>query len=163
MSGLGLSIGRGKGRDDAPGATAIPGAGADGATGYGEGGTSGGGAGPGGPNGQGGAPSSPVPKRKPLTSSFSMLGGLALAAEGAATSRPARALKGSSSSFVRSWEGLPLSQVQLRGIGDANAGRDTVFGFQTIGKALAMSEIAKGKVRPSARPSPPPRRGTLAD
>ncbi|GAA5851327.1 hypothetical protein JCM9279_001106 [Rhodotorula babjevae] len=145
MSGLGMSIGRGKGRDDAAGATAIPGAGGDGAAGYGDGGMSGGGAGPGGPNGQGGAPSSPVPKRKPLTSSFSMLGGLALAAEGATTSRPARALKGSSSSFVRSWEGLPLSQVQLRGIGDANAGRDTIFGFQTIGKTLVMSEIAKGK------------------
>ncbi|TNY20229.1 WD40-repeat-containing domain protein [Rhodotorula diobovata] len=74
-----------------------------------------------------------------------MLGGLALAGDGVPTSRPARALKGSSSSFVRSWDGLPLSQVQMRGLGDANVGRDTIFGFQTIGKTLVMSEIAKGK------------------
>lgn len=149
ISGLGLSIGRGKGRDEGAGATPITGSGGD-ASGYGDGASNGGGAGGVSANGQGGPPSSPATKRKPLTSSFSMLGGLALAGDGVPTSRPARALKGSSSSFVRSWDGLPLSQVQMRGLGDANVGRDTIFGFQTIGKTLVMSEIAKGKVRASS-------------
>lgn len=101
---------------------------------------------------------SPVSKRKPLTSSFSMLGGLSLAAGGdnshggVATSRPARTFKGSTSSFIRSWEGMPISQVQLRTIGEANAGRQTVFGFQTLGKVLLWHEIGMGKkVSPSLR------------
>jgi hypothetical protein len=108
------------------------------------------------------SPSSPIMKRKPLTSSFSMLGGLSLAtgdgAGGAvATSRPARPFKGSSSSFVRSWEGLPISQVQMRTIAEANAGRDTIFGFQTLGKAVVWTEIGKGKkVRSLSRLSPQP-------
>lgn len=100
----------------------------------------------------GGSGNSPASKRKPLTSSFSMLGGLSLAAAAAAgdssgvtTSRPARTFKGSTSSFIRSWEGLPVSQVMLRTIGEANAGRQTIFGFQILGKVLLWHEIGMGK------------------
>ncbi|GJN88567.1 hypothetical protein Rhopal_001533-T1 [Rhodotorula paludigena] len=152
LSGLGMSIGRGRGKDAEAGPT-TPGLSAgdavnplDSLAGSGNGGAAGT------TNGQ--APSSPVPKRKPLTSSFSMLGGLSLASgEGAAvaTSRPARAFKGSSSSFIRSWEGLPLSQVQLKAIAESNAGRDTIFGFQTLGKAIVWSEIGQGKKDALAR------------
>ncbi|GAA5874953.1 hypothetical protein JCM3774_000458 [Rhodotorula dairenensis] len=97
---------------------------------------------------------SPASKRKPLTSSFSMLGGLSLAAGGdssssygggVTTSRPARTFKGSTSSFIRSWEGLPVSQVLLRTIGEANAGRQTIFGFQTLGKVLLWHEISMNR------------------
>lgn len=100
----------------------------------------------------GGSGNSPASKRKPLTSSFSMLGGLSLAAAAAAgdssgvtTSRPARTFKGSTSSFIRSWEGLPVSQVMLRTIGEANAGHQTIFGFQILGKVLLWHEIGMGK------------------
>jgi hypothetical protein len=62
-----------------------------------------------------------------------------------ASSRPNRALRGTTSSFIRSWEGLPLSQVQLKLISETNAGKDTIFGFQTMGKGVFWSEIAKGK------------------
>ncbi|GAA6008987.1 hypothetical protein JCM10207_004056 [Rhodosporidiobolus poonsookiae] len=128
-AGLGLSM-RGKGKDAEAGpasAAPIPGAGGD----AGDGATGGNGA----------------SKRRPLTSSFSMLGGFPSVGDsgGVATSRPARAFKGSSSSFIRSWEGLPISQVQLRQIAEANAGRNTVFGFQTSGKAVVWNEIGKGK------------------
>lgn len=98
-----------------------------------------------------GSGNSPASKRKPLTSSFSMLGGLSLAAGGGdsgggvTTSRPARTFKGSTSSFIRSWEGLPVSQVMLRTIGEANAGRQTIFGFQILGKVLLWHEIGMGK------------------
>lgn len=146
LSGLGMSIGRGRGKDAEAGPT-TPGLSAgdtanplDSLAGSGNGGAAG--------TTSGQAPSSPVPKRKPLTSSFSMLGGLSLASgEGGAvaTSRPARAFKGSSSSFIRSWEGLPLSQVQLKAIAESNAGRDTIFGIQTLGKAIVWSEIGQGK------------------
>ncbi|GAA6058230.1 hypothetical protein JCM3770_007423 [Rhodotorula araucariae] len=151
LSGLGMSIGRGRGKDDAPsaaagGTTADTLSAVDGA----QGGPGAGGAAAAGGAGQG-APSSPQPKRKPLASSFSMLGGLSLAGDGVSTSRPARAFKGSSSSFVRSWEGLPVTQVHLRGMAEANAGRDTLFGFQTIGKAVVLSEIGKGKKDALAR------------
>ncbi|GAA5853098.1 hypothetical protein JCM3766R1_004146 [Sporobolomyces carnicolor] len=114
---------------------------------------------------------SPSTKRRPLTSSFSMLGGLntfantsgsATAGGGGgpdpttstspvASSRPSRALRGTTSSFIRSWEGLPLSQVQLRTIAEANAGRETIFGFQTMSKGVFFSEIAKGKKDPLSR------------
>jgi hypothetical protein len=100
----------------------------------------------------GGSGHSPASKRKPLASSFSMLGGLSLAAAaaggdsgGVTTSRPARTFKGSTSSFIRSWEGLPVSQVMLRTIGEANAGRQTIFGFQILGKVLLWHEIGMGK------------------
>ncbi|GAA5957676.1 hypothetical protein JCM3765_001476 [Sporobolomyces pararoseus] len=130
-----------------------------------------------GPNGGGGggasaafSPSavSPTTKRRPLTSSFSMLGGLntfantngaagggagelATSTSPVASSRPNRALRGTTSSFIRSWEGLPLSQVQLKTIAEANAGKETIFGFQTMGKGVFWSEIAKGKKDPLSR------------
>ncbi|GAA5993563.1 hypothetical protein JCM5350_002808, partial [Sporobolomyces pararoseus] len=112
---------------------------------------------------------SPTTKRRPLTSSFSMLGGLntfantngvgggvgagdsATSTSPVASSRPNRALRGTTSSFIRSWEGLPLSQVQLRTIAEANAGKETIFGFQTMGKGVFWSEIAKGKKDPLSR------------
>ncbi|GAA5922007.1 hypothetical protein JCM1841_000733 [Sporobolomyces salmonicolor] len=145
--GLGMSMGRRGGKDmegAASGLGAAP-------SGGGAGDTAGAGQDPAG-LGSGGAagPSgsfSPLMKRRPLTSSFSMLGGLNMAGGGDAitTSRPARAFKGTSSSFVRSWEGLPLSQVQLKAIAEGNVGKDTIFGFQTIGKAVVWNEIGKGK------------------
>lgn len=103
-----------------------------------------------GTNGSSGTPNlSPATKRRPLTSSFSMLGGLNTFTDSAASplnsSRPSRALKGTTSSFIRSWEGLPLSQVQLKMIAEANAGKDTIFGFQTMGKGVFWNEIGKGK------------------
>ncbi|GAA6062354.1 hypothetical protein JCM10212_005696 [Sporobolomyces blumeae] len=114
--------------------------------------------GPNGANGVGGAggvvgsnaplASPAASKRKPLTSSFSMLGGLNTFGDSTANvsaSRPSRALKGTTSSFVRSWEGLPLSQVQLRMIAEANSGRDTLFAFQTMGKGVFWNEVGKGK------------------
>ncbi|GAA5931461.1 uncharacterized protein JCM15063_001474 [Sporobolomyces koalae] len=102
---------------------------------------------------------SPATKRRPLTSSFSMLGGLNTFAGGgtdgpgsvSSGTRPARALKGSTSSFLRSWEGLPLSQIQMRAMSEANAGKDTVFGFQTMSKGVFWSEIGKGKKEPLSR------------
>ncbi|GAA5905018.1 WD40 repeat domain-containing protein [Sporobolomyces salmoneus] len=110
---------------------------------------------------------SPTTKRRPLTSSFSMLGGLnTFGTTGTAgggggdsttstspntTSRPNRALKGTTSSFIRSWEGLPLSQMQLKMISEANAGKETIFGFQTMSKGVFWSEIAKGKKDPLSR------------
>ncbi|BGP37991.1 hypothetical protein JCM10449v2_001918 [Rhodotorula kratochvilovae] len=154
LSGLGMSIGRGRGNNDAAGGAVGGGAGGD-VLSTGDDMQSGGGGG-GAAGAAGGSagqvpPSSPQPKRKPLTSSFSMLGGLSLAGDAVSTSRPARAFKGSSSSFVRSWEGLPVPQVHLRGMAEANAGRETLFGFQTIGKALVLSEIGKGKKDALAR------------
>ncbi|GAA5885477.1 hypothetical protein JCM6882_009635 [Rhodosporidiobolus microsporus] len=143
--GLGMSMGRAKGKEvaDTPAASAAPIPGASdlaaevAAPGGGAGVDRAGGNGP---------PGSPAVKRRPLASSFSMLGSFYGGEGGAvATTRPARAFKGSSSSFIRSWEGLPLSQVQLRTMTEANAGRDTIFGFQTMGKTVVWSEIAKGK------------------
>ncbi|BGP30078.1 hypothetical protein JCM10296v2_001830 [Rhodotorula toruloides] len=149
LAGLGMSMGRGRGKDQDGGSfggmtasfTSDGSAERDGANGAGGSGAS---------SSNNPPPSSPLLKRKPLTSSFSMLGGLSLAAgDGAGgavpTSRPARPFKGSSSSFIRSWEGLPISQVQLRAIAEANVGRDTIFGFQTLGRAVVWTEIGKGK------------------
>lgn len=119
-----------------------------------------GGGAPGGAAAPSGVPSSPTPKRRPLIRSFSMLGSLSLAPgndgnDSLASSRPARPFKGSTSSFVRSWEGLPVSQTQLRAMADANAGRHTVFGFQTLGKVLLWHEIGTSrKVRPNSKRTP---------
>lgn len=104
---------------------------------------------------------SPLLKRRPLTSSFSIptLGSLgagnggsnggSAGEAGVMTSRPIRQFRGTSSSFVRSWEGLPLSQGQLKGIAEGNSGRQTVFGFYTSGKSVIWVEIGQG--RPKAR------------
>ncbi|GAA5830344.1 hypothetical protein JCM11251_001316 [Rhodosporidiobolus azoricus] len=147
--GLGMSMGRSaKGKETADSTPAIaapiPGASdtsaSDGAS------TAGGSGGDRSAGGGNGPPGSPAVKRRPLASSFSMLGSF-YGSEGAgvATTRPARGFKGSSSSFVRSWEGLPLSQMQLRTIAESNAGKETIFGFQTMGKAVVWTEIAQGK------------------
>ncbi|GAA6016498.1 hypothetical protein JCM8202_006061 [Rhodotorula sphaerocarpa] len=133
---------------DPNGLLAIP---ANGAAGAGAGGGA-----PGGAAAASGVPSSPTPKRRPLIRSFSMLGSLSLAPgndgnDSLASSRPARPFKGSTSSFVRSWEGLPVSQTQLRAMADANAGRHTVFGFQTLGKVLLWHEIGTSRKDPLSR------------
>ncbi|GAA5968262.1 hypothetical protein JCM11641_003787 [Rhodosporidiobolus odoratus] len=129
-AGLGLSMGRGKGKDVDSGGLLAPGA-----------------AEAGGAAGEGSGPNpSPLMKRRALPRSFSMLGSSTPAGDGAiSTTRPARTFKGSSSSFIRSWEGLPLSQPQLRTIAEGNAGKETIFGFQTLGKSVVWHEIAKGK------------------
>lgn len=159
--GMGMSIGSRRGKDAADTGTAASSA-AVASTGDAQGDRDGTGLlSPQGANATGavpiGSPSnnsnhSPASKRKPLTSSFSMLGGLSLAAGGdssssggVTTSRPARTFKGSTSSFIRSWEGLPVSQVMLRAIGEANAGRQTIFGFQTLGKVLLWHEISMSR------------------
>jgi len=156
-TGFGMSMGRrqGKEAEGGPGGatngtTTTSGNGQNGGEGSSEpipiGGTGNGN----GTNGSTGTPNlSPATKRRPLTSSFSMLGGLNTFAESATSplnsSRPSRALKGTTSSFIRSWEGLPLSQMQLKMIAEANAGKDTIFGFQTMGKGVFWNEIGKGK------------------
>ncbi|KAM0792236.1 hypothetical protein ACM66B_004931 [Microbotryomycetes sp. NB124-2] len=98
---------------------------------------------------------SPLMKRRPLTSSFSIptLSSLGNAGQGStnagngidvvapATSRPARQFRGTSSSFVRSWEGIPQSNQQLKTIAEANAGNSVVFGFWTQSKSVVWSEI----------------------
>ncbi|GAA6012447.1 hypothetical protein JCM11491_004335 [Sporobolomyces phaffii] len=171
-NGFGMSMGR----RTAPTGESQQTTGAEGAsepipiTGSGNGNAASGGAAAG--SGSSSANLSPTTKRRPLTSSFSMLGGLNTFAATAGTanggngggggdstvstspvntSRPNRALRGTTSSFIRSWEGLPLSQVQLKVISEANAGRDTIFGFQTMGKGVFWSEIAKGKKDPLSR------------
>ncbi|GAA5978152.1 hypothetical protein JCM10908_004248 [Rhodotorula pacifica] len=159
--GMGMSIGGRRGKDSdavntANGAAANGDSQADRDGNGGALGTQGGNAGSG-AIAIGGGNNSPASKRKPLTSSFSMLGGLSLAAAGGdsnggvTTSRPARTFKGSTSSFIRSWEGLPISQVLLRTIAEANAGRQTIFGFQTLGKVLLWHEIGMGKKEPLSR------------
>ncbi|GAA5848601.1 hypothetical protein JCM8547_004569 [Rhodosporidiobolus lusitaniae] len=142
--GLGMSLGRAKGKEVADGAFAssaapIPGA-ADPSNARGSG-----------SNAVSGS-FSPLMKRRPLTSSFSMLGSSTSAGDGGVgTSRPARAFKGSSSSFIRSWEGLPLSQAQLKTLAEGNAGRDTIFAFQTIGKTVLWSDVGTGKKEPLSK------------
>ncbi|KAK4058932.1 hypothetical protein OIO90_000378 [Microbotryomycetes sp. JL221] len=111
---------------------------------------------------------SPLMKRKPLTSSFSIPTLSSLSNNGTnnnnnnnngnngngtitattsssdqtpTTSRPSRQFRGTSSSFVRSWEGIPLSNQQLKTISEANVGREVVFGFWTQGKSVVWSEI----------------------
>ncbi|GAA6027087.1 hypothetical protein JCM8097_006100 [Rhodosporidiobolus ruineniae] len=148
--GLGMSIGRGKGKEvEQASAAPIPGTSGGAGTEGGAGANGAGGADRLGAPGNAAAAGSfsPLMKRRPLTSSFSMLGSAAWSSgeNAVATSRPARAFKGSSSSFIRSWEGLPLSPAQLRTIAEGNAGRDTIFGFQTVGKSLVWTEIGKGK------------------
>lgn len=96
-----------------------------------------------------GSGASPLMKRRPLiTSSFSWSANGPAGGGGdgpIASSRPARAFKGSSSSFIRSWEGLPISQVQLRSFTEGNNGKDTIFGFQTQGKMVLWNHIGPGK------------------
>ena len=70
---------------------------------------------------------------------------LSSVAETVITSRPIRQFRGTSSSFVRSWEGLPLSQPQLRSLADANAGKDALFVFYTIGKGVVWAELSQGR------------------
>ncbi|KAK4053745.1 hypothetical protein OIV83_001401 [Microbotryomycetes sp. JL201] len=97
---------------------------------------------------------SPLMKRRPLTSSFSIptLGSLGSAGQSStngaigpdtapSTSRPSRQFRGTSSSFVRSWEGIPQSNQQLKSIAEANAGKAIVFGFWTQSKSVVWSEI----------------------
>lgn len=60
----------------------------------------------------------PLPKRK-QSSSFSiatLASSLGNGDEGGLAVRPIRQFRGTSSSFVRSWEGLPLSQYQLKSL-----------------------------------------------
>lgn len=103
---------------------------------------------------------SPLTKRKALASSFSIptLSNLnASSSNGGvqeatvATSRPSRQFRGTSSSFVRSWEGLPLTTLQLKNLSEANQGKKTIFGFWTCGKSVVWSEIMPG--RPKVRRS----------
>lgn len=104
----------------------------------------------------------PLMKKRAITSSFSIptlgsLGGTGNSgtggngnADGTATnSRPVRQFRGTSSSFVKSWEGLPLSAAQMRGITEANAGKKALFGFYTTGKGVVWCELGQG--RPKVR------------
>lgn len=101
-------------------------------------------------------PSSALAKRKQLSSSFSIptLSSLSPGqgnsnGDGTSTSRPIRQFRGTSSSFVRSWEGLPLSAVQLRGLAEGNVGKAALFGFYTTGQRVVWCEIGQG--RPKVR------------
>ncbi|SGY72562.1 BQ5605_C005g03182 [Microbotryum silenes-dioicae] len=106
---------------------------------------------------------SPTPRRKPLGSSFSIptLSSLAGGGDagssagggnsglggngGGSNSRPSRPFRGTSSSFVRSWEGLPLQGATLKAIAEAGQGRKTLFGFYTYGKGVVWCEIGQGR------------------
>ncbi|SCZ97719.1 BZ3500_MvSof-1268-A1-R1_Chr4-3g07404 [Microbotryum saponariae] len=106
---------------------------------------------------------SPTIRRKPLGSSFSIptLSSLAGGADGGSSagggnsgtggngggsnSRPSRPFRGTSSSFVRSWEGLPLQGATLKAIAEAGQGRKTLFGFYTHGKGVVWCEIGQGR------------------
>ncbi|KAM0756354.1 WD40 repeat-like protein [Meredithblackwellia eburnea MCA 4105] len=96
---------------------------------------------------------SPTQRRKPLSSSFSIPTLVSLGnqqqqqslSDTIITSRPTRPFRGTSSSFVRAWEGLPLSQPQLRGLADANAGKQSIFAFYTTGKSVVWVELGQGR------------------
>ncbi|SCV69072.1 BQ2448_2092 [Microbotryum intermedium] len=116
---------------------------------------------------------SPTTRRKPLGSSFSIptlsslagggggggagdggpspgggnsgLGG----SGGGSNSRPSRPFRGTSSSFVRNWEGLPLQGATLKAIAEAGQGRKTLFGFYTHGKGVIWCEIGQGRPKVS--------------
>lgn len=61
------------------------------------------------------------------------------------SSRPLRQFRGTSSTFVRSWEGLPLTSVILKGLAEGNVGKDAIFAFYTLGKGVVWSEIVPGR------------------
>ncbi|KAL8283610.1 hypothetical protein RQP46_005405 [Phenoliferia psychrophenolica] len=87
----------------------------------------------------------PTLRRKPMSTAFSLPTLSSVSSDTVITSRPIRQFRGTSSSFVRSWEGLPLSQPQLRGLADANAGKDALFVFYTIGKGVVWAELSQGR------------------
>lgn len=91
-------------------------------------------------------PTTPSSKKKALSSPFSIptLSSLGSGSD-SSSSRPIRQFRGTSSTFVRSWEGLPLSQFQLKTLADSNAGRETLFGFYTSGKGVVWTEIGVGR------------------
>lgn len=109
------------------------------------------------PDSPGGAPLSTLPtpilgsttpstKKKALSSPFSIPTLSSLGSSGdTSASRPIRQFRGTSSTFVRSWEGLPLSQFQLKTMADSNAGKETLFGFYTSGKGVVWTEIGVGR------------------
>lgn len=92
----------------------------------------------------------PTLRRKALSSSFSIptlqsLGAGQQNPDTIITSRPVRQFRGTSSSFVRSWEGLPLSQPQLRALADTHAGKEALFVFYTMGKGVVWAELGQGR------------------
>lgn len=66
-----------------------------------------------------------------------------------ASSRPVRQFRGTSSTFVRSWDGLPMSAQQVKSLSEGNAGKETLFGVYTSGKAVNWVEL--GADRPKVR------------
>lgn len=116
-------------------------------------------------------PSSPLLRRRPLASTFSIptLAGLASAASGlpassssssdgpspVATARPGRAFRGTNSTFVRTWEGLPLGVAQMRAFAEGSGGAargggaGKLFGFWLRDKGVLWSELGMGRPKVS--------------
>ncbi|KAI5477544.1 catabolite repression protein creC [Pseudohyphozyma bogoriensis] len=87
-------------------------------------------------------------KRKAFGSSFSIPTLNVLARPGGnstETSRPTRQFRGTTSSFVRSWEGLPIPQGVWKGICEANEGKRALFGGYTCGKGVVVAELTPGR------------------
>lgn len=83
----------------------------------------------------------PTTKKKQLSGSFSLSSGNS---NGTESSRPIRQFRGTSSTFVRSWDGLPLTQSIIKGL-ESNTSKETVFAFYTLGKGVIWSEIQVGR------------------
>lgn len=100
------------------------------------------------------SPVTPLKRLNPL-SAFSIPTLSSLAPP--ASSRPVRQFRGTSSTFVRSWDGLPMSAQQTKSLAEGNAGKETLFAVYTSGKAVVWVELAadRPKVRPRNLSQPP--------